>query len=602
MRTIILFIVLLFPLQIIAQTPVPPGPVSGTWNLSGSPYMVNGEIYIDQGSSLTIEPGVQVRFTGWYKFIVDGSLIANGTATDSILFTADDTTTRWHGIRIIQNSSTISVDYCIVSYGRTDMTEPNFPENAGGGICIYNSLAASIAISNTSIRHNQAYYGGGIQCDGANAVIDNCEITYNTCLGRGGGIQYYSNCNPSLTNSTLSYNYAPNGGGLTCDVDCQLEMIGNRIIHNSADVHGGGIDIWDAGGLNAKGNLFAYNSAQWGGGIAIYTGENLEFSDNTIAYNVATSLGHGGGVYSYIYNTPSFTSDIIYFNTQSGSPNQVHLMLYALPSFNYCNIEGDTSAFTGHGGSGFSGVYENCIDEDPLFEDAIKNVFSLSWNNYPHVDSTRSPCIDAGCPGLPDPDNTCNDIGAYIFYQQLDIPEALPPDSISNYGFLAAWTSAFGALGYYLDIALDDEFTNIVYEGIEIVSNTTYFVEGLNGGTQYYYRVKSYNNALTSDYSNTQMAITLSVSIDEQDIIDDVVIYPNPFINSTTCSFTLHKPTDASIMIFNSQGQLIENIEQAFDQGEQQIRWNVEGLPAGIYYFIISDGEKVQSEKIVLMN
>ena len=45
-----------------AQTVIPPGDVSGTWTVGGSPYEIQGEITIPDGLTLTIEPGVEVDF------------------------------------------------------------------------------------------------------------------------------------------------------------------------------------------------------------------------------------------------------------------------------------------------------------------------------------------------------------------------------------------------------------------------------------------------------------------------------------------------------------------------------------------------------------
>ena len=600
MRIIILLIILLIPFHIIAQTPVPPGPVSGTWNLSGSPYMVNGEIYIDQGSSLTIEAGVQVRFNGWYKFIVDGSLIAIGTETSKILFTADDISNKWHGIRIIDNNETITLDYCIIEYGLTVLDDGFFPENAGGGICMHDCPDASITISNCEIRHNVSRFGGGIQCDNANAIIDNCLIRNNQSIQRGGGMQLYAVCNPVVKNSTLSYNHSQvDGGAVACDSMCYATFTGNTITHNTSGTHGGGFDFAGTGGIVASKNLIAYNSSKYGGGMAFINSDGEFFTNNTIVYNEATTAG--GGMYIYTGCIPSFTSDIIYFNTLNGAPNQAYLAhATTIPSFQYCNVQDSTAGLAGAGGVSFSGIWEGCIDADPLFANPGNDDFTITWDNYPHPDFTMSPCIDAGCPGLPELDGSRCDIGANSFFQQLDIPEALPPDSINNYGFHAAWTSAYGALGYYLDIAIDDEFTNMVYEGIEIVGDTTYFVEGLDGGTQYYYRVRSYNSALTSNCSNTQMVATLSVTIDEQVLTDHASIYPNPFVHSTTLYINLNRPSFISIVVFNSQGQLIEKSEKEFTKGRQQLGWDVEGLPAGIYYFVLHEGEKLYSKKIVL--
>jgi hypothetical protein len=55
---------------LIAQTDVAGGNVSGSWLKMNSPYQINGEITIPDASTLSIEPGVQVIFTGHYKLNV----------------------------------------------------------------------------------------------------------------------------------------------------------------------------------------------------------------------------------------------------------------------------------------------------------------------------------------------------------------------------------------------------------------------------------------------------------------------------------------------------------------------------------------------------
>ena len=51
----------------MAQTSIPGGLVSGTWTLAGSPYLVQGSIQINNGTTLTIQPGVSVIFQGSYR-------------------------------------------------------------------------------------------------------------------------------------------------------------------------------------------------------------------------------------------------------------------------------------------------------------------------------------------------------------------------------------------------------------------------------------------------------------------------------------------------------------------------------------------------------
>jgi len=80
-----------------------------------------------------------------------------------------------------------------------------------------------------------------------------------------------------------------------------------------------------------------------------------------------------------------------------------------------------------------------------------------------------------------------------------------------------------------------------------------------------------------------------------------ILVTPNPFATSTTLSYNLNKPSIVTISIFNFLCQLIDKIEQKQAGGEQQVQWNAEGLPAGIYYFRIQAGEKVGGGKMVKM-
>ena len=63
------------------------GRTNGIW-YSNYQYRVIGDIQIEEGDSLVIEPGTSVLFMGDYKMEVQGSLIAVGTEQDSIYITS----------------------------------------------------------------------------------------------------------------------------------------------------------------------------------------------------------------------------------------------------------------------------------------------------------------------------------------------------------------------------------------------------------------------------------------------------------------------------------------------------------------------------------
>ncbi|MBE0653773.1 MAG: carbohydrate binding domain-containing protein [Bacteroidales bacterium] len=62
-------------------------------------------------------------------------------------------------------------------------------------------------------------------------------------------------------------------------------------------------------------------------------------------------------------------------------------------------------------------------------------------------------------------------------------------------------------------------------------------------------------------------------------------IYPNPVHNLTSFYYTLQKPAQVTLRIFNLNGQEVETLENGFRlQGEHIIRWNAGKHPAGVYF------------------
>ena len=79
-----------------------------TWTAAEGPYRVVGEITVPYGHVLTIEAGTQVLFDEAEFFTVRGAIHALGTATDSVIFAAGDTSGRGVLVRSATDSSSFA--------------------------------------------------------------------------------------------------------------------------------------------------------------------------------------------------------------------------------------------------------------------------------------------------------------------------------------------------------------------------------------------------------------------------------------------------------------------------------------------------------------
>ena len=89
------------------------------------------------------------------------------------------------------------------------------------------------------------------------------------------------------------------------------------------------------------------------------------------------------------------------------------------------------------------------------------------------------------------------------------IPPA-PAISKTQTTFMAVWNASVGATGYYIDVALDGLFTNILpsFNNKDIGNVTQFNVTGLSPGQYYYYRLRAYNGSGTSSNSMIEAVMT----------------------------------------------------------------------------------------------
>ncbi|MCS6918017.1 MAG: T9SS type A sorting domain-containing protein [Chitinophagales bacterium] len=269
-----------------------------TWTLTGSPYIVQDDVTVSEGVSLTIEAGVEVRFKKGRSLMVKGLLRAIGTSDKYIQFTpdtiADPDDFWWSGIYFsstatpfnFNNQQGCLVKYCRFRYaglpnlvidptGQTAFTLSAY-HSLGVLYCIIEHSACGIAASNGSqvtnnkflfntsdllsgplvkvgqnsaIANNLFYQNAIAAPSGMLSVEKNVKVFNNLLIGNG-FIDFY----PSLIfkDSCLFYNNT-----VVDNVLLSMEVKGALIYNNTICRNQAGMQTFEL--LTCKPTLYANN-------------------------------------------------------------------------------------------------------------------------------------------------------------------------------------------------------------------------------------------------------------------------------------------------------------------------------------------------------
>ena len=365
--------------------------VSGIWNADQD---ITGEINIKQGSILTINPGVTVTFNDYNKFRIYGQLIAVGTEQDSIIFTAQNQVTGWHGIRFMdtntndQNNS--QIEYCKIQYSSAN--EGYYLDLRGGAICCENS-------SNLIIDHSEISYckasergvsygglGGGIYChNGSDPLIQNTILAYNQA--HYGGALVARNSRPTLKNVTITQNTAfVFGGGIYSCINASPIIKNTLLFDNTAQETGAAVCIDEADVYMERVHIYDNNAAGYGGGVYVRDGGTATIVNATITGNNATNT-RGDGIYCYNNASLNLINSIVWDNDNNDNLNEITFSPNDDPCsimIAYSDIENGEANITTNG-NGTVDWNENNLSIDPLF---------LTDSNY--ILHFNSPCNNTG--------------------------------------------------------------------------------------------------------------------------------------------------------------------------------------------------------------
>jgi len=601
------------------------GDVSGTW--AADTVMVVGEVRVPAGQALTIQPGVQVRFTGRYKFIVQGTLTASGTPADSILFTRHYPTeeSKWRGLRFDAANSASSLEYCRLEWAKGDGP---YPDVRGGAVWIKNcspTVRHCTLANNYSHNANQNGTGAGISLDeNSTSLIEYNHILLNTA-DSGGGIFVGWGSYPTIRGNLIENNQANSGGGgIYVGAHAESFICDNVFRNNhSGGYGGGGLNLWSSTIFYGTysyvwGNLFAGNTATSSGGGVYSRYDTSRLWKNTFTGNQA---GQGGGLFVITYaNIPPLVHSSIFWGN-TGSQIGLEASTGSAVVVDYCDVQG--------GWTGGSGI----INQDPLFLDPAQDDYRLAWG---------SPGIDTGLPDSLDGDGTRADMGAYFYDQSAPLRLALTPHNAplqvpaggGSFDFdvrLSNHTAAAQNANLWCDVALPNgsaygpvlgPVTAAVPAGATLTRLRTQNVPAAAPGGPYLYRGWAVAGGDTSQDAfpfvkagaGESEAGSGWFSTGEpfpeanqpgfilQPSAFILTASPNPFNPITALGYRLPAPGSVQIRVYDTAGREVAALVNGWKEaGSHEVTFDGSGLASGVYLVRMEAGGGIQTQKLILL-
>lgn len=438
-----------FPALVATLGTTVSGNISGTWDISGSPYVATGDLVVAADDILTIQPGVEVRFAGSYRLTVYGDLMANGTADAPITFTSHATPSRpgdWLGIRfhnsggddrmshvrvefaqtgieieatdgtaspiiehsvITQNSNdgiSISADADTQdTYASPEIISSTISSNGGDGIYVYGSGGSEDGFARPTIRNNVISSNGGDGIDlygegGWDVGYAEGDIIGNSIWGNGGsGISCYAY-----------------GGSVGCFPDpctrarSSPNIIGNVIADNGQTgiaIRANGRTLFPLGRNNGVASPLVANNIivnNNGDGLKTTASDYLDIANPKVVNNTIVDNTMAG-----VQSGEEVQSDFVIYNNLIIS-NTTGLSAYAdeIPDVGYNDLWGNATDFSGYPPT-YGGIATTNANGDP--SDLYYNIFlDPLFVDAPNADyhlSSGSPAIDAGFDHEYAPDN-----------------------------------------------------------------------------------------------------------------------------------------------------------------------------------------------------
>jgi len=350
-----------------------PEHVSSDLTLSDcSIYLCESKLVVDEGVTLTVDPGVQIWMPFADSIIINGSLIINGTETQNVVLRPDEINSHW---------GTIYTDKGYIELNYTEIINGTAAVRVDSG---------EIIVRNCFVPYNPFIHGDIFSIHKANTIIENCIIYGPDDDASKTDVIDCDEVNYAyISGNTI---YGTTDDGIDIGTHSNNITIENNMIYDCFSM---GISVGEGTVAQINYNIVVDCEA----GIQIHSGATGYVDHNTVYNNEV-------GIRCFHYeNQGSSGGHAIVSNSIISQSTEATYLLLPNSEISFEYSLSDTDVIPG----------EQNLNEDPQFIDAEGRNFYLLES---------SPCIDAGSPDFDlDPNGTITDMGALYYLADKPVSE-----------------------------------------------------------------------------------------------------------------------------------------------------------------------------------